>query len=136
MERYTKRHEDGQVVMDCANFPEGWNTNPDGKCTALYCQNRLQGRLAAYKDTNLNPETISKIRDIILDTSRDFDCLLELDKADREGQCVVLSSPMLSMVYKPNDTDVYCPKCGQSIDDTKVITEVQTALEARQKGEE
>lgn len=132
MERLTKRHEDGQVVMDCANFPESWNTNLDEKCTVLYCQNRLQGRLAAYKDTNLDPETISKIRDIILDTSGDFDFLHELDKADREGQCVVLSSPM----HKPNDTDVYCPKCGQSIDDTKVIPEAQTALGARQKGEE
>lgn len=60
MERYTKRLEDGQAVMDCANCSESWNTNPDGKCTALYCRNRLKDRLAAYEDTGLKPEEIKE----------------------------------------------------------------------------
>ena len=47
-------------------------------------------RLAAYEDTGLEPETISKIRDIVLDISGNLDRLRELAKADREGRCVVL----------------------------------------------
>ena len=62
MERYTKRLEDGQAVMDCANCPESWNTNPGGKCTALYCRNRLKDRLAAYEDTGLEPEEIIELK--------------------------------------------------------------------------
>ena len=47
-------------------------------------------RLAAYEDTGLEPETISKIRDIVLDISGNLDRLRELAQADREGRCVVL----------------------------------------------
>jgi len=52
-------------------------------------------RLAAYEDTGLEPE--------------------ELAQAEKEGRLVVLSEPMKPMVYKPNDTDVYCPSCGESL---------------------
>lgn len=81
----------------------------------------------------------------------------EDDKAREDGRLVVLSEPMLPMVEgkNPNDTDVYCPQCGhdlaggwknydpdcewklcqcpncgQSIDDTRVITrqEAEAAL--------
>ena len=45
----------------------------------------------------------------------DLDHLRELVKADREGRCAILSEPMKSMVYKPNDTDVYCPNCGETL---------------------
>lgn len=47
-------------------------------------------RLAAYEETGLEPETISKIRDIVLDISGDLDRLRELVEADRDGRCVVL----------------------------------------------
>ena len=50
MKRLTKRFEDGQAVMDCANCPESWNTNPGGKCNALYCRNRLKECLATIED--------------------------------------------------------------------------------------
>lgn len=78
-----------------------------------------------------------------------IDRLRELAKADRDGRCAILSDPMKPMVNKPNDTDVYCPncgktlsggwelsdaddtrklcqcpKCGQSIDDTKCEVEI------------
>ena len=42
--------------------------------------------------------------------------LKELSEADREGRCVILSEPMKPLVYKPNDTDVYCPNCGAKMD--------------------
>lgn len=47
-------------------------------------------RLAAYEDTGLVPETVSKIRDIVLDISGNLDRLRELAQADRDGRCVVL----------------------------------------------
>lgn len=40
-------------------------------------------RLAAYEDTDLGPETISKIRDVVLDISGDLDRLRKLAQADR-----------------------------------------------------
>ena len=45
----------------------------------------------------------------------DLDRLRELVQADREGRCAILSEPMKPMVYKPNDTDVYCPNCGETL---------------------
>ena len=47
-------------------------------------------RLASYENTDLEPETISKIRDIVLDISGNLDRLRELAQADRDGRCVVL----------------------------------------------
>lgn len=41
--------------------------------------------------------------------------LQELVQADREGRCVMLSTPMRPMICKPNDTDVYCPRCGETL---------------------
>ena len=41
--------------------------------------------------------------------------LKELSEADREGRLAILSEPMKSMVYKPNDTDVYGPNCGETL---------------------
>lgn len=45
----------------------------------------------------------------------DLDRLRELVQADREGRIAILSEPMKPMVYKPNDTDVYCPNCGETL---------------------
>lgn len=105
MERYTKRLEDGQAVMACANCSESWNTNPDGKCTALYCRNRLKDRLAAYEDTGLEPCDYSAMAHALKQAERaredltemirqigatGLDRLRELAQADREGRCVVL----------------------------------------------
>ena len=98
---------------------------------------------------------LAEIENILGDDGDDYDLdrLKKLVQADREGRCAVLSEPMKPMVFKLNDTDVYCPncgqtlsggwplsdaddyrklcqcpKCGQSIDDTK-CKEAETALE-------
>lgn len=66
-------------------------------------------RLAAYEDTGLEPDTISKIRDIVLDISGDLDCLRELAQANREGRCVVLpiklGTPVWSTAFCQVDDD-------------------------------
>lgn len=60
-ERMTKRDTDGQAVMDCKKCKADWMGKygkPMVECTALYCQNRLKDRLAAYEDTGLTPEQL------------------------------------------------------------------------------
>lgn len=57
---------------------------------------------------------LKPIEDILGD-DYDLDRLRELVEADRGGRCVVLSEPMKPMVYKFNDTDVYCPTCGHTL---------------------
>lgn len=85
----------------------------------------------------------------------------ELAKAKAEGRLVVLSTPMIPLVQSddPMDSDVYCPACGntlsggwpdyhpdqewtmcqcfycgQSIDDTKVITRAEADAALNQIG--
>lgn len=79
-------------------------------------------RLAAYEETGPEPEdmkrafnedAILKLAGQVLGVSSDR--LRELAQAKKEGRLVVLSEPMKPMVYKPNDTDVYCPSCGESL---------------------
>lgn len=55
-----------------------------------------------------------EVEDILGDTY-DLDRLRELVEADKDGRIAILSEPMKPMVYKPNDTDVYCPKCGETL---------------------
>lgn len=51
----------------------------------------------------------------LLGESYDLDHLKQLIEADREGRIAILSEPMKTLVYKPNDTDVYCPNCGETL---------------------
>lgn len=85
MERYTKRLDDGQAVMDCQNCPVSWVNEPNSDCTALYCRNRLKDRVAAYED--------------ILGDDYDLDRLRELVEADRKGRCVVLPCKLHDKVF-------------------------------------
>lgn len=101
VERYTKRRDDGQAVMDCQSCPESWMNKPNSDCSALYCRNRMKDRLAAYEDTGLEPEDILSATDTAnvacalheLNQYKelgDLDRLRKLVEADRDGRCVVL----------------------------------------------
>lgn len=79
-------------------------------------------RLAAYEETGIEPEDITRVvnEDSVLKLTSQIlqitpDRLRELAKADRDGRCAILSDPMKPMVNKPNDTDVYCPNCGKTL---------------------
>ena len=79
-------------------------------------------RLADYEETRLEPEDMKKAfnEDATLKLAGQIlgmspDRLRELAEAEKTGQLVVLSEPMKPIVYKPNDTDVYCPSCGESL---------------------
>ena len=104
MERLTKRDNDGQAMMDCEKCKADW-TGKHGKsmvdCTALYCRNRLKDRIAAYEDTELEPEEVlpkDKADEIALKLMRLADLeslcsytrLRELAEADKDGRLVVL----------------------------------------------
>lgn len=51
----------------------------------------------------------------ILSDNYDLDRLRELVEADGDGRIAILSEPMKPMAYKSNDTDVYCPTCGETL---------------------
>ena len=117
---------------------------------------KIVDRLAAYEDTGLEPETVSKIRDIVLDISGNLDRLRELAQADKEGRCVVLDMPRKPLGWGDDDQNtclcpycdkdlmgipygermvLQCPECGQYLDATKVITrkEAEAALRREQE---
>lgn len=72
---------------------------------------------AWYSDKGTEADRLHFIADIedILGDTCDLDRMRELVQADQEGRCVVLSTPMRPMICKPNDTDVYCPRCGETL---------------------
>lgn len=110
MERLTKRDTDGQAMMDCEKCKSDW-TGKHGKpmvdCTALYCRNRLLGRLVAYEDTGWTPEMLHKLGE---NAGHMWDFaqaagnmtvgrLKELAEADKDGRIVVLPCKVGDTVY-------------------------------------
>lgn len=103
MERLTKRDTDGQAMMDCQKCEADWtgkHGKPMADCTALYCRNRLKDRLAAYEDSECEPEEVlpkDKADEIALKLMRlvdleslcNYTCLRELAEADKDGRVVV-----------------------------------------------
>lgn len=102
---------------------EIWSKDDEGLCDELYdnlqygveCSEGVIAYLyLAVQQAIEMRGRLKKIEDILGDTY-DLDRLRELVQADREGRCAVLSTPMRPMVYKPDDTDVYCPNCGSTL---------------------
>ena len=102
-ERMTKRDTDGQAMMDCEKCKADWtgkHGKPMADCTALYCRNRLLGRLVEYEDTGFEPEEVTalgKLFDYALKESKTLTEQLtllkhirELAEADKDGRVVVL----------------------------------------------
>lgn len=94
MERLTKR------IGENVYFTQGkYESTLPAECETQDVRNILH-RLAAYEDTGLKPETVSKIRDIVLDISGNLDRLRELAQADRDGRCWVLPCKKGDTVYR------------------------------------
>ena len=115
MERYTKRLDDGQAVMDCQNCPVSWVNEPNSDCTALYCRNRLKDRVAAYEDILGDDYDLDRLSVLVNQrmTMREdvaarmklvggipLDRLRELVRADRDGRCVVLPCNLGDHIYR------------------------------------
>ena len=102
-ERMTKRDADEQAMMDCEKCKADWtgkHGKPMADCTALYCRNRLLGRVVEYEDTGREPEEVTalgKLFDYALKESKTLTEQLtllkhirELAEADKDGRVVVL----------------------------------------------
>lgn len=101
-ERMTKRDTDGRAMMDCEKCKSDWtgkHGKPMADCTALYCRNRLLGRLMEYEDTGLEPEAVETVKlalcakhmvDLETLNNTPISRLVELAEADKEGRVVVL----------------------------------------------
>ena len=102
-ERMTKCDTDGQAMMDCEKCKADWagkHGKPMADCTALYCRNRLLGRLVEYENTGFEPEEVTalgKLFDYALKESKTLTEQLtllkhirELAEADKDGCVVVL----------------------------------------------
>lgn len=130
MERYTKRLDDGQAVMECQSCKEKHINDQDMYCSALYCRNRLKDRLAEIED--------------ILGDDYDLDRLRKLVEADRDGRCVVLPISTPSMAYTVDQKGGYISSGfyvtpGAVLHDTErgyIIAKTREAAEAALKGEQ
>lgn len=100
MERLTRRWGPEEKQISGHAICE-FNHCPEDTTCASCVYGQKNNRLADIED--------------ILGSEYDLDRLKQLIEADREGRCAILSEPMKSMVYKPNDTDVYCPNCGETL---------------------
>ena len=103
MERLTKRDTNGQAMMDCEKCKADW-TGKHGKpmvdCTALYCRNRLLGRLVEHEDTGLTPKEVTALGELFNYALKESKTLTEqltllkhireLAEADKDGRVVVL----------------------------------------------
>ena len=103
MERLTKRDADGQAMMDCEKCKADWtgkHGKPMADCTALYCRNRLLGRLVEYEDTVRTPEEVTALGELfdyalkesktLTEQLASLNHIRELAEADKDGRVVVL----------------------------------------------
>lgn len=100
MERLTKRTSAGTSNIDYPKSIYFEDGTKDAIAASAYRQKAIE-RLAAYEDTGLEPDTVSKIRDIVLDISGDIDHLRELVQAEQDGKLVVLPCYTGDKVYIP-----------------------------------
>ena len=111
-ERMTKRDADGQAMMDCEKCKADWtgkHGKPMADCTALYCRNRLLGRVVEYEDTGWTPKEVTALGELFNYALKESKTLTEqltllkhlreLAEADKDGRVVVLPCKVGDVVY-------------------------------------
>ena len=122
-------------------------------------------RLAAYEDTDLEPEQVMELKSFtqggIHKVDDGWKHVQDLLQAEKEGRLVVLDEPMRPLVWGDNEHDTIlcprclcdlmggfefapscetmifqCPHCGQPIASDKAITIEQSEADAALKGGE
>lgn len=115
-ERMTKRDADGKAMMDCEKCKADW-TGKHGKsmadCTALYCRNRLLGRVVEYEDTGWTPKEVTALGELFNYALKESKTLTEqltllkhirkLVEADKDGRVIILPCK----VYETDGVRVY-----------------------------
>ena len=113
MERLTQRLRTGEVLM-ASNYEEKY-TEQEWICV-------LQDRLAAYEDSDCEPEEVlpkDKADEIALKLMRladleslcSYDRLRELAEADKDGRLVMLPCKVGQRVFALLDTDKHISEC-------------------------
>ena len=123
-ERMTKRDTDGQAMMDCENCKAEWtgkHGKPIADCTALYCRNRLLGRVVEYEDTGWTPKAVTALGELFNYALKESKTLTEqltllkhireLAEADKDGRLVVLPCKVGQRVFALLDTDKHISEC-------------------------
>ena len=117
-ERMTKRDNDGQAMMDCEKCKSDWtgkHGKPMADCTALYCRNRLLGRLVEYEDTGLEPKAVETVKlalaakhmvDLETLNNTPISRLVELAEADKDGRVVVLPPEERTLDFPAKYTEI------------------------------
>lgn len=111
-ERMTKRDTDGQAMMDCEKCKAEWtgkHGKPIADCTALYCRNRLLGRVVEYEDTGWTPKAVTALGELFNYALKESKTLTEqltllkhireLAEADKDGRVVVLPCKVGDTIY-------------------------------------
>ena len=112
-ERMTKRDTDGQAMMDCEKCKADWagkHGKPMADCTALYCRNRLLGRVVEYEDTGWTPKEVTALGELFNYALKESKTLTEqltllkhirkLAEADKDGRVVVLPCKVGDTVWR------------------------------------
>lgn len=125
MERLTKRDTNGQAMMDCEKCKADW-TGKHGKpmvdCTALYCRNRLLGRLVEHEDTGLTPKEVTALGELFNYALKESKTLTEqltllkhireLAEADKDGRVVVLPCKVGDILYRVFAGEIFEHRVG------------------------
>jgi hypothetical protein len=134
MERLTKRDTNGQAMMDCEKCKADW-TGKHGKpmvdCTALYCRNRLLGRLVEHEDTGLTPKEVTALGELFNYALKESKTLTEqltllkhirkLAEADKEGRCIIPPCKVGETVYFVNAKQILeFAVVGYAVDETGI----------------
>ena len=127
-ERMTKRDADGQAMMDCEKCKADWtgkHGKPMADCTALYCRNRLLGRVVEYEDTGWTPKEVTALGELFDYALKESKTLTEqltllkhireLAEADKDGRVIVLPCKGYSSIdiardgvsYRPDHWNIY-----------------------------
>lgn len=134
MERLTKRDTDGQAMMDCEKCKADWtgkHGKPMADCTALYCRNRLLGRLVEHEDTGLTPKEVTALGELFNYALKESKTLTEqltllkhireLAEADKDGRVVVLPCKVGETVYFVNAKQILeFAVVGYAVDETGI----------------
>ncbi len=118
-ERMTKRDTDGQAMMDCEKCKADWagkHGKPMADCTALYCRNRLLGRVVEYEDTGWTPKEVTALGELFNYALKESKTLTEqltllkhirkLAEADKDGRVVVLPPEERTLDFPAKYTEI------------------------------
>lgn len=124
MERLTKRDTDGQAMMDCEKCKADWtgkHGKPMADCTALYCRNRLLGRVVEYEDTGWTPKEVTALGELFNYALKESKTLTEqltllkhireLAEADKDGRVLILPCRVGDTVWANLDGMRHTRKC-------------------------